>query len=387
MKIGILTQAINNNYGGILQNYALQTILERMGHEVITLNWDTYYCEHAHEPRLLRCWQSAKTFITRNILHKTRNYKHEQRQLFYQLSTNNQDFCTKYIHLSEWLWGKEQFLKFTIEKQLDVLIVGSDQTWRPQYNKNGMLYRMFLDFAEGLSIKRVAFSASFGVNDWEYDNKQTEICSHLIKYFNAVSVREESGVLLCKQNLKYGNVEWTLDPTLLLNQDDYRFLLEKENVRPSKGKILTYILDYSPAIQRLIFDVAEKKQLQIVDFSPKYCNLGTTTKDSIQDYISPSVLDWLQAFNDAEYVICDSFHGTVFSLIFKKRFVTIGNTNRGYDRFISLLKQFNLEDRIISDLSADIIPLIDNAIDWKMVYEKLKIRKDKSIDFIRNALS
>jgi len=197
IKIGILTQPLNSNYGGILQNYALQTILIRMGFEVETLNWDSYRCEHDHENILNYIIKFSKTFVSKYIFRRKRNFFWEERQFFYMLSSNNSSFCDKNIKKSIWLWGKKQFREYTIKNHFDILLVGSDQTWRPAYNKNGMLDRMFLDFAEHLSVKRIAYSASFGVDKWEYTDEQTQVCSRLLHKFDSISVREDSGVVLC----------------------------------------------------------------------------------------------------------------------------------------------------------------------------------------------
>lgn len=386
MKIGILTQSINNNYGGILQNYALQTVLTRMGHEVETLNWDAYRCDHADESKGRLAWQVIKTFISKSILRRHRNYPWQQREYFYRLSANNRAFCKQYIRQSEWLWGKGQFRDHTIDGHFDALLVGSDQTWRPQYNRNGMLYRMFLDFTQGLDIKRIAYAASFGVDEWEYDEEQTCRCSNLLKNFHAVSVREQSGVQLCRQYLHHNQTECVIDPTMLLNPADYEQLLPRQRQKSSTGLMMTYILDNSSEKQYAIHNIVEKKHLKVVKFAPMYCNLGIVTDDTIGNYVSPSVIEWLQAIHDADYVICDSFHGTVFSIIFNKPFIAIGNRNRGYSRFLSLLTQFGLEDRL-AEPSNDILSTLDKPFDWPMVNACRQALMKRSLQFLSSALS
>lgn len=386
MKIGILTQSINNNYGGILQNYALQTVLQRMGHEVVTLNWDAYRCDHAHETLWQQFWLVIKTFVWRTIMRHELNYPWEQKRFFYQLGTNNQAFNNKYLHLSEWLWGKRQFRQYTIEQNLDILIVGSDQTWRPQYNRNGILFRMYLDFANGLDVKRIAYAASFGVDTWEYSDKETAVCTKLVKAFDAVSVREENGIALCQQYLNRTDASWVLDPTLLLDSNDYIALLQRKKSDGPVAGITTYILDNTPEKGQMILSLAETKNLKVTSFSPKYCYLGTVNQQTISEYITPSVTEWLQAFYNAEYVICDSFHGTVFSIIFNKPFITIGNRNRGLGRFLSLLKQFGLKDRLVEDSSPNALQTLDAPIDWAAVNDKWQAFRQDSILFLRKAI-
>lgn len=386
MKIGILTQSINNNYGGILQNYALQTILRRMGHEVVTLNWDFYRCDHANETWSTQLWIVLKTFLKRVILRQKLNYPWEEKQFFYQLAINNRAFTRQHLNLSKWLWGKQQFRQYTVNNGLEVLIVGSDQTWRPCYNRNGMLFRMFLDFTTGLNIKRLAYAASFGVDDWEYNNKETIACTELLKAFDAVSVREESGISLCQQHLKRTDAIWVLDPTLLLDKKDYTCLfLQKEEVLPTTC-IATYILDNTPEKERMIQLISKTLNMKVSAFAPKYCHLGTVNQQTIGEYISPSVLEWLRAFHNAKYVICDSFHGTVFSIIFNKQFITIGNHNRGMGRFLSLLKQFGLENRLIGNSPVDIMHILDSPIEWTTINVKLQTKRKQSIKFLKEAL-
>lgn len=387
MKIGILTQSINNNYGGILQNYALQTILRRMGHEVITLNWDSYHCDHAQETIWQKILIIAKTFVWRSIMRHKLNYPWEQKRLFYMMSVNNHKFIKNHLRISKWLWSRKEFRKFILKNKIEVIIVGSDQTWRPKYNRNGMLYRMFLDFTKGLNIKRIAYAASFGVDLWEYNNHETNICSKLINKFDYVSVREESGVLLCKTYLNRNDVKWMLDPTLLLPNEDYINLLRLERAKQLNFGITTYILDENNEKKQLIQEIAKEKRMKVTSFVPKYCYLGTATKESIVEYTTPSVTEWLQAFYNAKYIICDSFHGTVFSIIFNKQFITITNPNRGTERFLSLLKRFGLENRLINQVSSDVINVLDTPINWTTVNALRETLCQDCLTFIKETIA
>jgi hypothetical protein len=386
MKVGILTQPINNNYGGILQNYALQNVLTQMGCEVVTLNWDSYRCEHNHETIWYYMFHTAKTFISKNILKRQRNYLWIQRRYFFLLSTNNRDFCSKYIKLSNWLWGRKQFMEYAIEHNLDALIVGSDQTWRPAYNKNGMLYRMFLDFAENLLIKRIAYSASFGVDFWEYDEKQTQECARLIHFFDSISVREKSGIKLCADHFDITNTICTLDPTMLLSQQNYIDLLNKIGTSSSDGKIMVYMLDYSYEKAKMVSTIAKEKTLECSMFISKYCNLGIVTPNELNNYILPSVDKWICAIYNAKYVICDSFHGMIFSIIFNKPFIVIGNQNRGLDRFVSLLQKLNLTNRLVDSNSNNYLKVLDTPINWELVNQIIKKMKEDSIKFLKASL-
>ena len=386
MRIGILTQSINYNYGGILQNYALQTVLRRMGHEVETLNWDAYRCEHAHENYFFQLFQVTKIFFSKYILRRKRNFIWEQRRFFYMLSNSNSDFCHKYIVSSNWLWGKKAFRKYTIDKQFDALIVGSDQTWRPAYNKNGMLYRMFLDFTEGVDIKRIAYSASFGVNQWEFNETQTMKCSKLLNIFDSVSVREDSGIVLCANHFGINNVVCTLDPTMLLPKQDYINISNQYDKVSSKEELLVYMLDFTPDKERIVSIISKRKKLNQSMFIVRYCNLGMVDEQEIKDYIIPPVDNWLGAFNNAKYVICDSFHGMVFSIIFNKPFIVLSNRKRGMERFVSLLNKLHLQNRLVEEFSEEVFNVLDTPIDWSQVNEKLNKLRLFSFEFLRLSL-
>lgn len=387
MKIGILTQPICNNYGGILQNYALQTVLKRMGHEVVTLDWDDYRGNHEHIPAASIAWKNMKAFVSRYFLHRSRNYQSEQRRLCYLLSSKNREFAKNNIHLSEWLWGKEQFRQYVLEHGLDALIVGSDQTWRPDYNKNGMLNRMFLDFAEDLEVRRVSYAASFGIDDIEreYTPRQISEFSKLLQKFDAVSVREDSAVGLCENYFDVQGAVCTLDPTLLLSKEDYVGLLESNQTKPSHVGVFSYILDKLPSKMALVQTIAEAKHLDVVSLVPEWCNLGVVTPEEMTTYISQAADRWLDGFRQAAYIVGDSFHGMVFSIIFNKPFVVIGNSKRGMARFLSLLQMFGLEDRLV-DESQDILKVLDTPIDWSSVNSRIEKKKLQSMDFLHKAL-
>ena len=386
MKIGILTQSINRNYGGIMQNYALQSVLMHMGHEVETLNWDSFRREHAHLTIWNHLWLILKTTISKYLLRRKRNYLWQQRAFFYDLCETNRDFCNRFLHLSKWLWGEKQFREYTIENHYDVLIVGSDQTWRPKYNNNGMLYRMFLDFAKDLPLKRIAYSTSFGVDSWEFTEEDTHKCSQLLRLFDSVSVREESGIDLCKNKLKVNDVVCTLDPTLLLLKQDYSFLLDNIGTSSSEEGLMVYMLDYSKEKEYIVTNVSQYYHLNCLLFISRYCNLGVVDKTELDDYILPPVDHWLNAFRNAKCVICDSFHGMVFSIIFNKPFVVFCNQNRGKARFLSLLNQLGLQDRIIEESSEDYLRILDTPIGWDEVNIKLSKLRAESISYLENAL-
>lgn len=346
MKIGILTQPLNTNYGGILQNYALQQVLKVMGYEVDTID---------HGGRYVSCFHRIMSAIKANLLHfflpskyKKAIYSPNADEITV-IRKNTDYFINKYISRTKVLHSSKEFDEIVNSNNYDVYVVGSDQCWRPRYN-GYFLPEMFLRFAENHSnVKRIAYAASFGTDDWEFSQEMTIQCSALAKKFDLITVREASGIELCK---KYLDVKAThvLDPTMLLDKEDYIKLVEIEKEPKSSGNLFYYILDPSNEKKALIDAVADKRGLRPFTVMPKYQAENRTKEDvekRIEDCVFPSVTSWLRAFMDTEMVITDSFHGVVFSIIFNKPFWVIGNKERGNTRFESLLGLFELETRMI----------------------------------------
>lgn len=361
MKIGILTQPLHSNYGGLLQNYALQQTLVRAGHEVETIDWGGG--SGLHET-LYRIKIRVLHTLFPNKYPQLKYRPNKKERAIIQRNTNH--FINTYINHTEAMHSYEEFVKQASKGKYDAYVVGSDQCWRPCYN--AFLSSMFLDFVQDKQVKRIAYAASFGTDKWEFTPQQTAVCALLAKKFDMVSVREDSGVKLCKEHLGVDAVH-VLDPTMLLTKEEYIQLIEKEKEPKSNGTLFNYILDPDAKKSVFIQKVAKAKGLKAFQVLPK-CQTETRTKEDVKnrigDCVFPGVTTWLRAFMDADMTIVDSFHGMVFSIIFNKPFWAIGNVSRGMSRFTSLLKMFHLEDRL---LDADNLDDVDfsKPIDWTMV--------------------
>lgn len=379
MKIGILTQPLHNNYGGLLQNYALQQVLKGMGHKVETVDWNPGKVEPVKE-WLWRRKMWLLYMIDKNVAKPA--YRPNKRE-FSIISQNTSHFVEKYLSVVPVEAKSDQdFGTIVKNEQIKALVVGSDQVWRPSYNP--LLSSMFLKFAEDMDVKRIAYAASFGTSKWEFSPQMTEECSALSKKFDLITVREKSGIQLCHD---YFGVDatWVLDPTMLLKREDYEKVVLEENEPKSFGTLFHYILDPSDEKKALIERVAEEKDLKAFTIMPK-CQAENRTrwdvKHRIENCVFPSVTSWLRGFMDAEMVIVDSFHGAVFSIIFNKPFWVIANNKRGNARFESLLGLYGLEDRMITPGDA-----FDwnKTIDWKRVNkirEREKVRSLKTFEVL-----
>lgn len=380
MKIGILTQPLHANYGGILQNYALQQTLIRAGHEVETIDWEG---GSGLRDMLYRMKVRVSHMLLPNRFPPLRYKPNDKERAIIQRNTNH--FINTYINHTEAMHSYEEFVKQASKGKYDAYVVGSDQCWRPCYNT--FISSMFLDFVQDKQVKRIAYAASFGTDKWEFTPQLTNICAPLAKKFDIVTVREGSGVKLCKEHLGVNAVH-VLDPTMLLQKEDYVRLVESEKEPKSSGTLFNYILDPNAKKTAFIQRVAETQGLVPFQVLPK-CQAETRTKEDvkkrIEDCVFPSVTAWLRAFMDAEMTIVDSFHGMVFSIVFNKPFWVIGNEERGMSRFTSLLKLFLLEDRL---LDADRLDGVDfsKPIDWTVVNGILNEMRDKSRSLLLNEL-
>ncbi|WP_298770872.1 polysaccharide pyruvyl transferase family protein [uncultured Fibrobacter sp.] len=315
MKIAIVTQPLLNNYGGVIQNYALQKILVDLGHVPITLD-----CRYKPVPWWIYLLSWLKTLLCLFIPGKKRPFA-KVKPIETRLDVF-ESFITK--HISTTIPVTNISSLSNIMHNMDAFVVGSDQVWRPKYAPD--LGDAFLRFLKSSDVRRISYAASFGVDYWEYSSKQTKICSKLARKFNAISVREESGVKLCKENFGV-DATWVLDPTLLLKKEDYAEICKDVHFE-TKQVLAAYVLNIDDSILKLCKTIAKERGLELKFFS-------ADTKANL------SIPEWLAMFRDASYVITDSFHGTVFSIIFGKEFKCLYNETRGSARFESLLNLYN----------------------------------------------
>lgn len=376
MRIGILTLPLHTNYGGILQAYALQTVLERMGHDVVVFDTpNKSFLPPFWKLPLCLTKRTILKFLGRTSRIFMEHYNNKTRSIIAQ---KIQPFVDSHVHRKEIRSFKE-----LNQEDYDALVVGSDQVWRiiyfPGLWLGQQIENAYLDFAKQWNIKRIAYAASFGTDNWEYNEEQTVKCGRLLKTFDAVSSRETNGVKLCKS--KFGvDAQHVLDPTMLLNMEDYTSLFIKDNTPKSNGTLLNYVLDESEEINSLINKVATEKHLVSFAVNNPFENDESKT---LQQRIKPSVETWLRGFYDAEFVITDSFHACVFSILFKKQFVVVGNKERGMARFESLLNMFGLENRLV-DETVDVNSL--QSIDYDKVYDLYRKLKEKSLMFLLDSL-
>lgn len=352
MIIGIVTQRLGRNYGGVLQNYALQQVLRNLGHNPITYDISS--------PTWIGWIISSIKFLIKRIIGQKASLP------LSPIGLNQKEFALrKFIKSNISLsYPIQRLSKRDLYKtHTNALVVGSDQVWRPFYSS---IPEAFLEFAKDIAIPKIAYAASFGVDKWLLNEEETRLCKELVKKLDAISVRETSGVGLCEEFLNVKAVQMP-DPTLLLKKEDYNSLCNGIKTE-KKDFVFAYILDITSEKTPLFNAVASEQGQELVFLR---ADNNISQDDSIER--------WLSFFRDSSLVITDSFHGTVFSIIFNKEFYVISNPERGKARIESLLNTFGLQNRLITSISQ-----IDNhPINWKAVNAILDRERMRGLEFLK----
>lgn len=358
MKIGIVTQPLVANYGGILQNYALQQVLKKLGHDPVTLN---YMPSLKLGRYLLYIGKALICAPFPSKRHKIKPYKH-----YLKRPAIIDHFIRDNISLTKVIPDySKRLLK---QNGIEAIIVGSDQVWRYSFNSH-YIEDMYLHFAKDYPCLKLSYAASFGVDDWLYPAERTDQARELIKLFKYVSVRENTAKKLCQENLGI-DATVVLDPTLLLTSNDYqKFCIEPTSA--DRPYVAVYLLDESEEKTSFIDALAEGKGLRIKKMTK------SSPKRSIEE--------WITIIRNADYVVTDSYHGSVFSIIFEKQFLTFNNKGRGEDRFHTLFDRLNLQDRLIDP--SVFLKCEDEIIDYPSIRLKVQELREESILYLKKALS
>lgn len=352
-KAGILTfqWANNQNFGASLQSYACRKLINK------TLN----------------------TKNTEIINFNPTKLSLKGKVLFYLTGKWFREYNNKFLNLKKEIKNIEELKK--LNNDFNIFIVGSDQVWRPIWFGEKSL-RYFFDFVNE-NKKKIAYAASFGVDYWEGNSELTEKIKPLIKRFDYISVREKSGINICRDVFNV-EAEWVLDPTIMLKKEDYQLILDDwKDKSHLRNKYTAYmVLDDNKELQNFGRKISEKLNSHM-----KFIK-GKSFKILERDIIFYNkVSQWLTYLKDSELVITDSFHCTVFSLIFHKKFIVIANKGRGMARLESLLLMVNLEERFIKDIdSRNMDEIIKKEIDYEEVDKRIEKERKKSFDFLKKAL-
>lgn len=361
-KIALLTLPPKENYGGILQAYALQAFLQELGHSVELIDLRKRNRSPAKD--------AIKFLLNRTPGQNIGNYRSKfvREQVLWPFID-----CV-FSNRSPPLRGDDELSEYFHKSGFDYIVVGSDQVWRYKYGRE-YFPNFFVNFSVPRSTKKLAFSASFGLPYWE---KQS-LCGEVSKYlsdFQFISVRESDGVRVCKESFGLNGVRHTVDPTLLHTDGFYRSVCKNEP--QNKIKLAYYVLDQNDAVVKLLRRLSDDLQLKNEDLKEfGHYHSATVHDDTVQA--------WLAHFRDAGHIVTDSFHGMVFSIIFRKPFYVLINNARGSSRFYSLLEYLDLTDRAIDPLEPTEELCIDD-IDYSVVGSKLSMLVESTKSAFESAL-
>lgn len=361
MKIGILTFHDAHNYGAVLQAYGLKKYLKNIGHDAVVINY-----HHKNIPdgfpkkRKMIKGDSLKEiyahFNKMRCSHKSHLLRWNKFNKFINELTNN---C-KYVYDSE-----EELSNL---KDIDVWICGSDQIWNPDITR-GLNKGFFLHFET--KAKKISYATSMGIE--KLDEKYEKDFEKYINNLDHISVREEQLQQYARSFTKK-TVEKVVDPTLLVEKEEYNELIipiKKQNY------LLIYALGPDDRLTTLAKKIAKEKDLVIVELNTLY-----KKKYEFEQVSDAGPEEFVSLIKNADYIITNSYHGTIFSMIFNKEFYVITRKNRN-SRMETLLKTAGISERLLDD---DIQIELNKKIDYKEVEEKLKEESDKSKKFLEEAL-
>lgn len=377
-KIGILNfHYSDHNYGAVLQAAALADVLSTHGHAAEHIDFIPSTIPHRVTIRqFLVGVLSAlgiKTVLKR-ILGKQILIKPEVlgAEVFEQFRND---------------WVARGGVTYRSAEQLTqigdyytAVIVGSDQVWRPAMfvNKLQDVKAYFLSFLPA-SVKRVSYAASFGVDYWEetHDKELTQYIGKSLMQFDAISVRESSGVNICRDTFNI-EAKHVLDPTLLNGADFFEQIISKAKVTQQALNVVYYKLDVDDVFLNSISTIGQILNAPIEDIY---------YQETADGYRYIPVAQWLAKIRDSKYVVTDSFHCVCLAILFKKEFICFANKGRGLARLQSLLASVGIEGRLcdeqqsLSDFFANCKP-----INYVEVSDKLAVLRRESMAYLNNSL-
>ena len=354
MTIGIVTFYNSNNYGAMLQAYALQSYLEVRGHDVIFMKDENRADDPLWKPTPLWKFFSKRNlrpfgFGIRSTLFNSNREIAERRML----RNIVRPFVKKNLHVSTNTLSSGPL---PLDLQRAAYIVGSDQVWHSVWKAN-RISEVFLTFAPAGS-KRIAYAASFGGTDWTGEHRS--IVSDLLQKFDAIGVREKFGVETVKR-ISNCHAEHVPDPTLLHRNDFYNNLA-KQAGKDSCAKAFVFEYIFRPSAASLFH--CKLSSVFKARFRSARCHPPNISNQ-------PTVASWMKNMRDSAFVLTDSFHGTVFAILWHKPFIALtrsGNIGDGNERLVSLLSPLGLSNRMFSEYDeARVDAVLHEMIDWRHV--------------------
>lgn len=371
-KVGLITFHNSINYGVFLQAYALQTFIELAGYEAEIIDYNKFTENKKKKSivyRIKHLKESLKIFHMICFLHKKRVKEKEGK--FRIFAQNN-------FKLSKLMGTFDDIVKE--ESEYDKFVCGSDQIWNPEYTQGNPVY--FLRFTP--REKRIAYAPSFGVRQlskilYEYLNKYKLYLSE----FSAISVRESTGQSIIHDFLSISpNV--VVDPTLLLSEKCWQEKCRKVQIK-GKKYVLFYVLGDNYLYRKLAKKIAAQGRYTVmcIPTNPLWDRLRCVKR------CYAGIDEFLYLIRNAEYIITDSFHGTAFSVIFRKNFSAILRNDTAHSlcsRIEDFLGKIHLQKNCVN--VSDILSInVNNKTNYSYSVEVLETWIEESKEYLEKALS
>lgn len=368
-KVEVITLHRTVNYGSVLQAYATQYVLKKLGYDVEFID---YYPERLHMLGMLKRIKNKKKQLKNNIILRTiariiilPSYI----KRFYVFKK----FVKKHLNLTKKTYYTEEDLESDVPIA-DIYCTGSDQVWNVGWNEK-IDYPFFLKFVPD-SKKRIAYSASFGkseLEDWEKNETK-----ELLKRYSHIAMREKSGIdILEELGIKDG--VHVLDPTLLLNKDDWSSLISDKY--KNKKYIFMYNINRNAKLDNYAKKLSKEKKLPVITVSYQFHECFKFGKVKV----NPKVEDFLSLIYNATYILTDSFHCTAFSINFNKN-VIVAYPEKFSTRLDSIVRITGITNKVIDNNDND-LSISERKIDFKFVNEQLKKEREKSIQYIKKSIN
>lgn len=368
MKIDIITRHSVPNYGSLLQSYATQKSIERLGHEAEIINYTRYEERYENLANTLLKGKKWNKNVVLRLIYKsiqTPNYSKMYRA-FYK-------FRNGFLKETKREYGSIEELKENPPKA-DIYCSGSDQIWG-KIGTADFDEAYFLGFVD--NKKCISYASSFGKT--EISENLSNNLNNLLKSFSKILVREDTAKKLLEER-GFNNVSQVVDPTLLLTKDEWIELANKSSIKTPNNYVLIYQLHDNKEFNKYAEKFAKQRSMKLLRISPSLYHVFRSGK---MIYL-PTQFDFLKYFMNADYILTDSFHATVFSIIFNKKFLDILPSNKTATRIESILRLFGIKSRVLKDYNDK--ELIDNEIDYESVNKRLEEERKKSEDLLRLAI-
>lgn len=367
-----------NNYGTSLQGYAMLKVIQRLGHEVEVINYIknlTIIDKIRWMLNAYRCGFGTKFNIRNKSLPP--KYKNNIKERTAAVDSYKKE---KLLTLFHDYIGYEALCNGS--KNYDAVVVGSDQVWFPTGLPTKFFNLLFVDD----SVKKVAYASSFGVQD--IPKFQWKATGAYLDRFYKIGVREQRGKEIVEE-LSHKHAQVVADPTLLLSREEWEAEIAPCNIEDQEPYMFCYLISENEDARAKATELALQKGLKIICIRhlEKYRAVDETYGDLAPYNVGPN--HFVKYIRNAEYVVTDSFHCTVFSHIFHKRFLTFyrssGGKNSRNSRIDSLISVLGSNPNHIFSNSG--LKGIDSNDDWKMIDKNLLALREQSIKFLKDSLS